>query len=360
MRRRARADFAYGNARLRSRKRDLLSVEDLTRLVGKDVEGLLAALDATPYRSDVQLALTRHHGSRRMHEAIRLHLARSLEQMRGFYDGCARELVDLLLSRFDVQNVLAVLRAQLGSARCGEQAMLAVVPMGWLSDPVAREILRQQEPARAVTLLCRWSPDPGQAAALRTGYDEYERSHDLAALDRSILADHYARLAAALERTGRDGQTLRRFVRETVDDTNLLTALRLRGALERGEVAQLALDGHLMPGGSVTAAQLASAALGPASASDLAGLEGRRWQGPLDRWATTGDVPSLELQLEQARASGATRLLSHGDPLSIDVPLAFSVALESEARQLRLLTEAAVRGTEPDHVRHALFQPVSR
>lgn len=358
MKRRARADFAYGNARLRSRTRDLLSVEDLTRLVGKDVEGLLAALDATPYTSDVQIALTRHHGSRRLHEAIRLHLARSLEQMRGFYDGSARELVDLLLSRFDLQNLLAVLRAQLGSARGAEPAMLAVVPMGWLTEPVVREILRQQEPARAVALLCRWTPDAAQAMALRAGYDEYERSHDLAALDRSIVADHYARLAAALERTGRDGQTLRRFVQETVDDTNLLSALRLRGALERGELTQLALHGELLPGGSFTAAQLTSAALGPASATDLVGLERRRWQGPLDRWARTGDVPCLELQLEQARASGATRLLSQGDPLSIDVPLAYSVALESEARRLRLLTEAAVRGREPDHVRKALFEQV--
>ena len=358
MKRRARADFAYGNARVRSRKRDLLSGEDVERLIGKDVEGLLTALDATPYKPDVQVALTRYHGSHRLHEAIRLHLARSLEEMRGFYDGSARELVDLLLSRFDVQNVLALLRAKLGRRQYREESLLAVVPMGWLSEPVVREILRQKEPAGAVALLCRWTPDPGQARALDAAFGEYERSNDLAALDRYVLTDHFTRLAAALDRTGRDGEKLRQFVHGTVDDTNLITALRLRGALERGDVAELALDGELLPGGSFTAAALTAATLGPASSSDLIGLGGRSWQAPLDRWVTTGDLPTLELQLEQSRAAAATGLLARGDPLAIDVPIGFSVALESEARQLRLLAEAAIRVREPELVRRDLFAKV--
>ena len=44
-----RADFAYGNARLRARRGELLRDADYERLIGEGVDALLAALDGTPY-----------------------------------------------------------------------------------------------------------------------------------------------------------------------------------------------------------------------------------------------------------------------------------------------------------------------
>ena len=356
MRLSAGAGFAYGNARLRARKGALLHAADFERLVGKDVVALLGALASTPYAPDVEVALTRHAGARRLHEAIRLHLARSLEEMRSFYSGSARDLVDLLLSRFDVQNVVALLRAQVGRSPAREDAILAVVSVGWLSEPFAREILRQHELAGAVALLARWTPDAGQAQALRTAFAEYERSDDLAAFERAVVTEHAARLTDALEQASPDGATLRRFVRREIDEQNLLVALRLRSALERGEVAELALDRELLPGGLVATSSLEAAVRGPAVVSDLAPLGGGAWRAPLARWATDGDLVALERELEWRRAADATALFVGGDPLSIDVPFAFSVAKQTEARNLRLLAEAAVRGADPELVRRELLR----
>ena len=351
----ARADFAYGNARLRARKGDLLQAADYELLVGKDIEALLGALDATPYAPDVEAALTRHRGARRLHEAVRLHLARSLEEMRSFYTGSARELVDLLLSRFDVQNVVAILRAQTGLSRPAEDALLAIVPVGWLGEPLAREILRQHELAGAVALLARWTPHAAQARALRAAFAEYERSNELAVFERAVVADHVARLTEALEQAGPDGQTLRRFVHAEMDNQNLLVALRLRSALEGGELAELALKDEMLPGGLVAAGSLEAAVIGPAVVSDLTALGGETWRAPLARWATTGDLVALEGELEQRWDTDATALFTKGDPLSIDAPLAFSVAKQKEARNLRLLAEAAVHGRDPEFVRRELL-----
>lgn len=350
------ADFVYGNARLRARKGDLLQAADYERLVGKDVEALLGALAATPYAPDVEAALTRHHGVRRLHEAIRLHLARSLEEMRSFYTGSARELVDLLLSRFDVQNVVTLVRAHAGSSSSAEEALLSIVPVGWLSEPFAREILRQHELAGAVALLARWTPDAAQARALRTAFAEYERSDDLATFERAIVADHAARVAEALEQADPDGETLQRFAHREIDDQNLLIALRLRSALERGEVEELALDRELLPGGLVAGSPLKAAVRGPAAVSDLVALGGEAWRAPLARWAMSGDLVALERELEHRWAADATALFAQGDPLSIDVPLAFSVAKQTEARNLRFLAEAAIGHSDPELVRRELFR----
>src|SRR5687768_15225566 len=101
MRSRARPDFAYGNTRLHARRGDLLRGADYEHLIGRDVDGLLAALEATPYASDANAAQA-HDGLRRLHATIRRHMSSSLEEMRSFYAGRARELVDLLLACFDV------------------------------------------------------------------------------------------------------------------------------------------------------------------------------------------------------------------------------------------------------------------
>ena len=52
-----------------------------------------------------------------------------------------------------------------------------------------------------------------------------------------------------------------------------------------------------------------------------------------------------------------TALLVIGDPLAIDVPLAFTTATQVEARNLRLLGEAAVRGIAAEVVHAELLWP---
>jgi hypothetical protein len=52
-----------------------------------------------------------------------------------------------------------------------------------------------------------------------------------------------------------------------------------------------------------------------------------------------------------------TALLVIGDPLAIDVPLAFTTATQREARNLRLLGEAAVRGIAAEVVHAELLWP---
>lgn len=350
-----RADFAYGNARLRARKGDLLQTADYDRLLGKDVEALTGALNATPYAPDIEAALTRHHGLQGLHDAIRRHLARCLEEMRSFYTDSARTLVDLLLSRFDTQNVVTLLRAHAGHPLPADEALLAVVPVGWLGEPLAREILRQHELAGAVALLARWTPDRDQAEALRTAHAEYERSDDLAAFERAIVAAHVNHLSAALAQAGPDAATLLRFTHRQIDEQNLVVALRLRDALAGGEVTALALDRELLPGGLVAARSLDAAVRGPATVADLVALGGDAWQAPLARWAATGDLVALERELEQRWDTDAIALFAEGDPLAIDVPLAFTVAKQREARNLRVLAEAGFRDADRELVRHELF-----
>jgi V/A-type H+/Na+-transporting ATPase subunit C len=356
MRLAAPADFAYGNTRLHARRGDLLGTADYERLIGEDVDGLLRALETTPYAHDAEA--TRHQGLRRLHDTIRIHLGRTLEEMRSFYANRARGLVDQLLSRFDVHNVVTVLRAQAGAHRPAEDALGALIDIGWLSGPLARETLGQHELTGAVDLLTRRTPHPEQAGALRAAFREYERTTDLPALERAVLADHAIRAVGTLTASGPGARTLLRFARREIDERNLLVALRLRDAPAEH------WPGHtLLAGGSIAPPDLEPALRTPEPsrvAAALGGRAGGSWQPALGRWAVSGDLAALERELERRRIIEAAGLFVDGDPLAIDVPIAFSAAKEMEARNLRLLGEASARDIHADTVRQELLLPKAR
>ena len=86
----------------------------------------------------------------------------------------------------------------------------------------------------------------------------------------------------------------------------------------------------------------------------------RPGSAPLQRWAASGDLTALERELERRRIADAAALFVAGDPLAIDVPLAFTAAKQTEARNLRLLGEASARGIDADVVRRELLWPEAR
>jgi len=356
------SDFVYGNTRLHARRAALLDAGDYESFLGADIDALLAALEQTPYAPDIERAGDQA-GLRRLHRAIRAHLGRSLEEMRGFYADRARELVDLMLSRFDVENVVLMLRARTGTRRPADEALASLLPVGWMVEPLASEILRGPELAGAVDLILRRTPDTKQTGALRAALREYERTENLAALEHAVLAAHAEQVTDTLASAGPDARTLLRFARRAIDERNLLVSLRVRDARASGAAADVTPERALLPGGSVTLARFAAAVRAPAPAAVVSSLPrsaGSGWHASLERWARSGNLPALERELERRRIADASALFRIGDPLTLDVPIAFTAAKQTEARNLRLLGEANVRGIHPEVVRRELLMPEAR
>ena len=172
-----RADFDYGNTRLRARTGRLLRDADYERLLGEDIDGAARVRSRTRRTRREAEAAGRAGGLQRAAPGDPVPTGRSLEEMRSFYAGRARELVDVLLSRFDVQNVVSVLRARAHPADPVDDALAALVAgRAGSSNRSRSEMLRQRELAGVVDLLARRTPDREQAGALRAAFGEYERT----------------------------------------------------------------------------------------------------------------------------------------------------------------------------------------
>ena len=341
-------DFAYGNTRLRARKAALLGPEEYEALLGRDVDAMLELLADTAYGAEIEAALAVTHGKRALHLALGRHLAQTLADLRAFYEGRSRELVDLLLSRFDLHNLLTLLRGR-ARGETAEQVLANVVPFGVLGGAAGQEIARQQELARVIELLVSWRlPDPAAARALAGAWPQYERTEDLAALEHVLTERNARHLDEALRVAGPSADSLRELVAREHDAINVLVVLRLRFALQLDELADLPPapgGGRFLAGGSIgedaLEDALRQATRGEAIAKLVAAARREDWRAPLQRIAAGGDLPTLQRELEVSRVRWAVGLFLRGDALGFDIPIAFTVAEENEVRNLRLLAESA-------------------
>jgi V/A-type H+/Na+-transporting ATPase subunit C len=342
------ADFVYGNTRLRARKAELLSADDYEALLGRDLEGIVEALSGTAYRREIEAMLAGSNDMARLHDVLRRHLGRSLDELRAFYDGPARMLVDLLLARYDLNNLLALLRGRV-RGHAPEEIVANLIPIGVLGDAAALEIARQQDPVAAVDLLVSWRlPDRETARTLARAWPEFERTQDLAMLELVLVTHHARVLDQELAEAGTDAEPLRELIARERDTTNALVVLRLRTALQHDELSDLPpqpAPGRFLAGGKIAAPALNAALRQPNRSDAVAGLAAaaRRddWRAPLDRFASDGDLSLLQRELEVSRVRWAVGLFLRGDPLSLDIPIAYVVAKENEVRNLRLLGEEA-------------------
>jgi len=341
------ADFVYGNTRLRARKADLLGAADYEALLGGDLEAVQAVLGQTAYRRELEAAQAVHSGTLALHDALRRHFARVLAELRSFYQERSRELVDLLLARYDLHNLLALLRGQV-RAQPVERTRLAVIAFGHLGGPAGEEIALQREPAAAVELLVGWRlPDPATARALARAWPEFERTQDLAALEHALAAAHALSIEQSLLEAGPEADPLRELVARERDAANALALLRLREALQLGELTESpALVDVLLAGGNIRPETFEAALREPrredATATLAAAARRGDWRIPLEHYGNgSGDLLVLHRALELARVRWALALFLRGDPLGLDVPIAYTVAKETEVRNLRLIGENA-------------------
>jgi vacuolar-type H+-ATPase subunit C/Vma6 len=234
-----------------------------------------------------------------------------------------------------------------------------------MGGSAGQEIARQQELARVVDLLVSWRlPDPAGARALADAWPEYERTEDLATLEHALTAHHARHLDEALRTAGRSADSLRELVAREHDAINVLVVLRLRFALQLDELTDLppaAEAGRFLAGGSIAEDALEDALRQPTRGEAITKLvdatQREDWRAPLQRIASGGDLPTLQRELEVSRVRWAVELFLRGDPLSFDIPIAFTVAEENEVRNLRLLGEGEAAGLAAAALRAQLIVP---
>ncbi len=336
--------YDYGNARLRARKSRFLGRSDYHALLGAtDLDALLGMLGATRYAHDVEVVLPRLRAIRRLDGAVSHNVGRTLDAVASFYDEEAGRAVALLLERWDLRNVQAILRGV--AARIAPPDIAAtLVPAGTIPAAVLRGLAAASDLRTLLDMLVSLGvPSPREAASLVAAWPDIARTGDWVGLELAVHRMYLARWRAELEDL--DLPALSRLFRRETDRADVLAALRL-SALP-GDVGSAVVSGDHWLQASLDAGTLAAAASASTAEGTVEILAPRlpgAWAEALRSWAAHGDLAQVAFEIDAAITMETVGLFSAGDPLSIDVPLAFTAMLENEARNLRSVARVVASG----------------
>ncbi len=338
--------YEYGNTRLRAMRTRLLALSDLSEMIAAgSLDRMLALLADTSYGPDLEASLVRTRGMSRLDEAIRSNLSRTLRQMSSFYGDDAREKIDLLLHRWDLRNLRALVRLPQVPLQWADVSSL-LVPAGRLGETELGELAVQPDVRSRIDLMVAWDiPSPETALDLVRARGLFEATGDTTVLESALDAAFAAEMDEVLgeERTGAAA-----VLRSEVDARNLGSSLRLRAARIDHESGWSERSGEYLGGGMVPVhvwEQVADTDP-PEVVAEL--LVRQRllpgWDAAIQDWVTHGELTTLADQLQRKTTTAAVARLVGGDVLGFDVPLAFTFAKEAEARNLRLIGRGIVHG----------------
>jgi vacuolar-type H+-ATPase subunit C/Vma6 len=344
--------YEYGNTRVRAMRSRLLDQGDYAEMLAADsLDRALAILAETEYRPDVESALVRAKGLRRLDESTRSNLARTLRTVASFYAEEPRRHVDLLLHRWDWRNLRALLRLP-DTTRISPNVTGLLVPAGRLDDTALTELATQSDVRSLIDLLVAWGiPSPETAIALTRARARYEAEGDPTILELALDRAFAGELSQVL---GEEDTGPASILRSEVDVRNLETALRLRSARLDREPGWSDVDVEYVAGGIVSTETWEHVASidSPEAIAEL--LTSKRlptgWDAVIRAWAAHDDLVRLREDMQKATTTAAVSRFVTGDALGFDVPLAFTFAKEAEVRNIRLIGRGIVHGIPIDEV----------
>lgn len=333
-------DFPYINARIKVMKSQLLPpgrLEDL--LQAPDLEAIIQLLVDMPYNVELQEALSRFTGLRAVDEALSQNFYHATSRILGFADGSPRRQIEVVLLRYDLQNIRAIVRGRYTSKR-EDEILATVYPGGRLSEAKLRELLQQPDLRAIADTLVTWMHPLGRA--LRAGVDESQRSGRL--LDIEMALDRaYAQYG--LRVAGEGGTTLRRWLGTEITATNVKTALKLR---RMRDLTREERQRFFILGGSLSLERFLTLADPQSSIAEVANLP---LFGP--QLVGTEDLLEMDRAIDRVLQKTAAQMYLH-DPLGLEVVIGYLARKSAEVSNIRVIAHARQLGLSADVARREI------
>jgi V/A-type H+-transporting ATPase subunit C len=346
--------YAYFNARVKAMQGRLLPRERYhTLLAQATFDGLVESLRDTPYAAALERSADEPTSSARsgpaatFDEALRRELSGTVSKVRRLASDRPRELMDAVLLRWDAYNLKTILRGKRAAASI-EEMLASTFPVGVLDDPALAELSRAPTMKAVLDTLATWRMPlarPLREGLRLLGETESLQSLELG-LDRFVFAHAFG---VAADGDDQDA-VVRRYLRQSVDRVNVLTALRCLE--ERSLLSPLGAGRHFLdPGGRFTRARY-EAVVG---ARDLRHGLSLLAETPFHWLATTVaegqpiSIPALERRLDRA-LMGEAIALSRCDPLGIGVAVAYVERKIDEVRNLRMIAQGKSVGLDAEQI----------
>ena len=350
------SDYDYLNARVRGMSTLLLAREFYERVLQASTEAAFAdALLATPYTEDVQREMSARGGTsdgRAVEAALSANVRASFSKILAMAPPEPRRLIALQVNRWDIANVLALVRGKL----CGagpDELFAAVLPIGELDAVQLGELSAEIDVANLADALPTWKHP--FAFALRRAIRDCPEKDDMTALESALYRGWFQWALSQLTAEDPGHGPARESLRRQIDLVNVQLALELIRDRARGGARE---NIEPVPGGKLPWSLLAELAGCDTLVTAFEMLGGTYFAPGIERgilaYGQAQSLAVMERFLESVVIEHGCRLFRL-DVLSAAVPLGFLWRKYSELVNLRLLSRGIRYGMPANAIREGMI-----
>jgi V/A-type H+-transporting ATPase subunit C len=312
------ATWAYIVARVKVMKRRLIPSEEYKKLLNMSFDEIVRYLEETEYKKEIDELAYKYSGPRLLDYALTLNLGRTYKKIQDVSFGLAREIITEYLRRWDIWNIITIIRGKLAGVSV-EEIEEAIVPVGSYTIEFYRSLI----PKELDEIVKTFEGTPYYEYLSKVGQISLSEIEDglYKVYYQRILAEKPSELALKL---------FVDFIRMEIDIKNIKTILRLK----REDTPTDEIMKRIIPGGfELTEDECAK--LCAMSWDELTkSLEGYWFFKGIE--GLEDDLSKVEIQFDKAWMQEVAKRASNY-PLSILPVLQYMVLKKIEVDNLRTL-----------------------
>lgn len=239
-------NYIYACTRMRVRRSRLIPREDYLRMLNMSLPEITRFIGDTYYRSEIDELGTSFSGINLVEVALSWNLAKEYQNILELVPGELKHFTASYLRRWDIQNVVTILRGKMQEVQPGKIKEV-LVPAGRLDKVALDRLLTEESPERVVEALKGEQIYPVLEQELPGAIETGSFAH----LENELYKGYYARLIADAREGIKGGKVFLKYIELEIDIRNIQNLFRLRAGHVREDVREL-----MIPGGSFSVEEL--------------------------------------------------------------------------------------------------------
>lgn len=341
------APYIYVCTRMRVRKAKLIPREEYQRMLNMGLSEITRIIGESEYKQEIDELGTPFKGIDLIEVALSWNLAKEYQKIQEITPGNLKQFTQAYLRRWDIQNVLTILRGRMQGAKTGKIKEI-LVPAGSLDTTALDRLLGEENPERVIEALKGHHMYP----VLAREFPYAKESGSFSRMENELFKQFYSEIIAEAESGIKGGNQFLDFIRLDIDVKNLKTLFRLRADAFQEDAREM----HI-PGGALSATEFSNLNLIKDQGEFIDTLKGLYRQKSLlsllDEIREEKTIRDAEIRLTRVQLEQMERM-SKRNPISIHPILVYLEKKKYEVFNLRALARGKESKLPPEKIMNYL------
>jgi V/A-type H+-transporting ATPase subunit C len=217
------APYIYICTRMRVRKAKLIPREEYMRMLNMSLPEITRIIQETQYKQEIDELSSVFGGIDLIEIALTWNLAKEYQKILEITPGNLKQFTQAYLRRWDIQNILIILRGRMQGEKVGKIKEI-LVPAGSLDRVILDRLLAEDSPERIVEALKGNRMYPVLSKELPGA----KESGSFSRMENELYKQFFSEIIAEAESGIKGGNQFLDFIRFDIDIRNIKTLFRLR------------------------------------------------------------------------------------------------------------------------------------